>query len=263
MMFVTNKWIPQTRAQVSNNISIVSPNVANVGKNPHFVTPFGDDFRKRRWGLCQILRGRTTSVNERRARRSRVDVSCCLGTPPGEPGQHLLPIQSWFGLFLSSTTDRPLTPSETCARVREKNPDTDRFNDLRTSSCHMSKMTNRGPTPSLAELVLALLIIAAAAGTSDGATPYTPVLQRANFYWQSLHWARGAPAAVEGGDDMLYSVASGDLLGAGFKYSLFGKAPAADAPRRLFLVPAAAAAGNGGLLWAGSSATAPLFADSA
>ncbi|KAI8462208.1 MAG: hypothetical protein J3K34DRAFT_504083 [Monoraphidium minutum] len=51
-----------------------------------------------------------------------------------------------------------------------------------------------------------------------------------------------------GGDDMLYSVASGDLLGAGFKYSLFGKAPAADAPRRLFLVPAAAAAGNGGLL---------------
>ncbi|KAI8466190.1 MAG: hypothetical protein J3K34DRAFT_68120 [Monoraphidium minutum] len=49
---------------------------------------------------------------------------------------------------------------------------------------------------------------------------------------QSLHWTPTTEAAVEGGDDLAYIVADG-LLGADFKYSLFGKpVPAA---RRTFL----------------------------
>ncbi|KAI8474249.1 MAG: hypothetical protein J3K34DRAFT_518375 [Monoraphidium minutum] len=77
---------------------------------------------------------------------------------------------------------------------------------------------------------------------------------------QSLGWARGAAAAVEGGDDMLYAVAGGDLLGAGFKYSLFGKAPAAttDAPRMRTVLAGAGAARA--LLLAGSSAALRLGA---
>ncbi|KAI8463101.1 MAG: hypothetical protein J3K34DRAFT_157700 [Monoraphidium minutum] len=62
---------------------------------------------------------------------------------------------------------------------------------------------------------------------------------------QSLHWARGAPAAVEGDDDMLYAVAGGELLGADFKYSLFGNAAAAaaknDRVHRALLLPSMAA----------------------
>ncbi|KAI8474189.1 MAG: hypothetical protein J3K34DRAFT_518333 [Monoraphidium minutum] len=38
-------------------------------------------------------------------------------------------------------------------------------------------------------------------------------------------------ADLVGGDDMLYAVDGGDILGAGFKYSLFGKAPNAGAAR--------------------------------
>lgn len=45
-----------------------------------------------------------------------------------------------------------------------------------------------------------------------------------------MGWAPGVASAVEGGDDMLYAVASGDLLGTKFKYSMFGKSGAADTP---------------------------------
>ncbi|KAI8462222.1 MAG: hypothetical protein J3K34DRAFT_463038 [Monoraphidium minutum] len=77
---------------------------------------------------------------------------------------------------------------------------------------------------------------------------------------QSLHWAPGAPAAVEGDDDMLYAVAGGDLLGADFKYNLFGKADAVAAKNarinRALLLPSMAA---GDFLMAGSPAAVRSF----
>ncbi|KAI8475728.1 MAG: hypothetical protein J3K34DRAFT_28891 [Monoraphidium minutum] len=82
-----------------------------------------------------------------------------------------------------------------------------------------------------------------------------PITGMHGLLGQSLSWARGAPAAVEGGDDMLYVVADGDLLGAGFKYSLFGKAAAATRNHRSLLASAA----GGGLLRARSLAARPHF----
>lgn len=40
---------------------------------------------------------------------------------------------------------------------------------------------------------------------------------------QSLHWAPGANAVVEGGHDMLYAIDDGTLTGTNFKYNLFGQ----------------------------------------
>ncbi|KAI8465957.1 MAG: hypothetical protein J3K34DRAFT_486218 [Monoraphidium minutum] len=67
---------------------------------------------------------------------------------------------------------------------------------------------------------------------------------------QSLRWARGAPAALEGGDEMLYAVPEGGLLGyESYEFNLYGgaaaavpAAPAAAAKRRLL---AARARGGG------------------
>ena len=47
---------------------------------------------------------------------------------------------------------------------------------------------------------------------------------------QTLHWRHGAPAKVEGGDDLLYHIADG-LLGHDFAYSQFGKAQRPRAAR--------------------------------
>ncbi|KAI8473181.1 MAG: hypothetical protein J3K34DRAFT_391954 [Monoraphidium minutum] len=71
---------------------------------------------------------------------------------------------------------------------------------------------------------------------------------------QSLHWAASAPAAVEGGDDMLYVVADG-LLGTDTKFGLFGKPAPASGSRRALTAAAPAAAGP---LAAGSAAALQL-----
>ncbi|KAI8474668.1 MAG: hypothetical protein J3K34DRAFT_491743 [Monoraphidium minutum] len=65
---------------------------------------------------------------------------------------------------------------------------------------------------------------------------------------QSLYWAPGAPAAVEGGDDLLYAVAGG-LLGTDTRFGLFGKtAPAPGARRTLMAAATPAAAAAAGLV---------------
>ncbi|KAI8470577.1 MAG: hypothetical protein J3K34DRAFT_521244 [Monoraphidium minutum] len=76
--------------------------------------------------------------------------------------------------------------------------------------------------------------------------PGSTITRMHGLLGQSLHWAAGAPAAVEGGDDMLYAVKDG-LLGTDTRFRLFGKEDRAAADGRRALKAAAAAPAAAGL----------------
>ncbi|KAI8475357.1 MAG: hypothetical protein J3K34DRAFT_464867 [Monoraphidium minutum] len=62
---------------------------------------------------------------------------------------------------------------------------------------------------------------------------------------QSLYWSPGAPAAVEGGDDLQYALADG-LMGTAFKFNAFtgARRPAATTRALLASTGASRAAGT-------------------
>ncbi|KAI8464128.1 MAG: hypothetical protein J3K34DRAFT_474580, partial [Monoraphidium minutum] len=61
---------------------------------------------------------------------------------------------------------------------------------------------------------------------------------------QSMDWARGAPAVVEGGDDLQYVLADG-LLGTAFKFNAFTGARRPATGTRAMLAVAGVARGAG------------------